>query len=84
MRRPLIQPPWTPVLAAVAAAALVAAGLVVAALNDRAVEAQRHQDAVLRAMGWYVDPPQPRGYPLTLWDESLLAAVRQRGKLWRG
>ena len=49
MRRPLIQPPRTPVLAAVAAAALVAAGLVVAALNDRAVEAQRHQDAVLRA-----------------------------------
>ncbi|MEZ4867794.1 MAG: hypothetical protein R3C14_41090 [Caldilineaceae bacterium] len=41
------------------------------------------QDAVLRAMGWYVDPPQPRGYPLPLWDESILAPVCKRAKLWR-
>lgn len=40
-------------------------------------------DEVLRAFGWYVDPPQPRGYPLPLFDEGLLAPVKLREKLWR-
>lgn len=40
-------------------------------------------DDVIRAMGWYVDPPQPRGYPLRLFDEALLASVKTRSALWR-
>lgn len=40
-------------------------------------------DEVQRAFGWFADPPQPRGYPLPLWDEGLLAPVQQRPALWR-
>lgn len=40
-------------------------------------------DEVIRAMGWYVDPPQPRGYPLPIFDEDLLAPVKTRSALWR-
>lgn len=40
-------------------------------------------DEVIRAMGWYVDPPQPRGYPLPIFDEALLAPVKTRSALWR-
>jgi len=40
-------------------------------------------DEVIRAMQWYVDPPQPRGYPLPPFDEARLATVKAREKLWR-
>ncbi|MFN8495611.1 MAG: hypothetical protein U0350_48910 [Caldilineaceae bacterium] len=40
-------------------------------------------DEVIRALGWYVDPPQPRGYPLPLFDEQLLTPVKTRAALWR-
>lgn len=40
-------------------------------------------DEVIRAMGWYVDPPQPRGYPLPTFDEQLLTPVKTRAALWR-
>jgi hypothetical protein len=42
--------------------------------------------AVLTALGWDVDPPQPTGHTVPSVDESTatrLGRVRRRGKLWR-
>jgi hypothetical protein len=39
--------------------------------------------AVLAAVGYPSPAPQPAGFPLAGFDESLLARVRQRGKRWR-
>ena len=39
---------------------------------------------VLRAFGWRVTPPQPLGYELAPFDETLLAPVKSREqRLWR-
>lgn len=40
-------------------------------------------EAVLRAFGWRVTPPQPQGYSLPPFSEDLLAPVKQRPALWR-
>jgi hypothetical protein len=40
-------------------------------------------DAVLLAMGWRAEPPQPEGHVLPPFDETLLAPVRRRGRMWR-
>jgi hypothetical protein len=40
-------------------------------------------DAVLLAMGWRTEPPQPQGHLLPPFDESLLDPVRRRGRMWR-
>ena len=40
-------------------------------------------ESVIRAMGWPVEPPQPRGYPLPAFDEALLEPVKTRAPLWR-
>lgn len=40
-------------------------------------------DAVLLAMGWRAEPPQPSGHALEPLDEALLEPVRKRGRLWR-
>ena len=40
-------------------------------------------DAVLLAMGWRAAPPQPEGHVLPPFDETLLEAVRRRGRIWR-
>jgi hypothetical protein len=39
--------------------------------------------AVLAAVGYPSPAPQPAGFPLAGFDETLLAGVRQRGKRWR-
>lgn len=41
-------------------------------------------EAVIGAMGWPVEPPQPQGYPLPAFDEALLEPVKTRAALWRG
>jgi hypothetical protein len=38
---------------------------------------------VLGALGWRPDPPQPRGFELAPFDESLLVQARRRTRLWR-
>lgn len=38
---------------------------------------------VVAAMGWPVEPPQPQGYPLPPFDETLLTPVKARTPLWR-
>ena len=40
-------------------------------------------DAVVLAMGWRADPPQPEGHPLAPFDDALLAPVKRRGRMWR-
>jgi hypothetical protein len=40
-------------------------------------------DAVLLAMGWRAEPPQPEGHVLPPFDETLLEPVRRRGRMWR-
>jgi hypothetical protein len=40
-------------------------------------------DAVLLAMGWRAEPPQPRGHVLPPFDEPLLGPVRRRARMWR-
>jgi hypothetical protein len=40
-------------------------------------------DAVLLAMGWRAEPPQPDGHVLPPFDETLLEPVRRRGRMWR-
>jgi hypothetical protein len=48
------------------------------------VTADYYQNAtVIQAMGWLVEPPQPQGYPLPAFDETLLAPVKTRAPLWR-
>ncbi|MBI1777362.1 MAG: hypothetical protein HYR63_18650 [Proteobacteria bacterium] len=42
--------------------------------------------AVIRSLGWRIEPPQPRGHRLIEADEAtwqLLERVKQRGRLWR-
>lgn len=42
-----------------------------------ALEIYYQSDAVLRAMGWRAEPPQPLGHPLEALDRSLLDPVRR-------
>jgi len=48
-----------------------------------ALEAYYQSDAVIRAMGWRTEPPQPLGHAVEPLDETLLDAVRARAPLWR-
>jgi hypothetical protein len=41
------------------------------------------RDLIARLTGYPNRPPQPEGYALEPFDESLLAAVRARGPIWR-
>lgn len=54
-----------------------------AALVLGMVEDYYDADAVLLALGWRVEPPQPNGHPLPAFDGSLLSAVRERAPMWR-
>ena len=40
-------------------------------------------EAVLLAMGWRAEPPQPEGHVLPPFDEALLEPVKRRGRMWR-
>ena len=40
-------------------------------------------ESVLRAFGWRSDPPQPRGFDLPPFDETVLTKAKQRGRVWR-
>jgi hypothetical protein len=40
-------------------------------------------EAVLLAMGWRAEPPQPQGHRLLPFDEALLEPVKRRGRMWR-
>lgn len=40
-------------------------------------------EAVLQAMGWRAEPPQPAGHVLPPFDESLLEPVKRRDRMWR-
>ena len=40
-------------------------------------------EAVLSAVGWRAEPPQPEGHVLPPFDEALLEPVRRRGPTWR-
>ncbi|MEM7127261.1 MAG: gluconate 2-dehydrogenase subunit 3 family protein [Chloroflexota bacterium] len=40
-------------------------------------------EEILRTLGWFARPPQPDGYPLSPFDETLLAPVKGRQKHWR-
>jgi hypothetical protein len=40
-------------------------------------------EAVLLAMGWRAEPPQPQGHALPPFDEALLKPVRRRSRMWR-
>jgi hypothetical protein len=54
-----------------------------AALVFALVEEYYDSDAVITALGWTTDPPQPNGHPLPEFDEDLLAKVRRRAPMWR-
>lgn len=54
-----------------------------ATLLLRAIEEYYDADAVIIALGWSVEPPQPNGHPLPTFDDGLLAQVKRRGALWR-
>jgi hypothetical protein len=54
-----------------------------AALVLAVAEEYYDADAVVLALGWTVEPPQPNGHPLPAFDERLLAAVRRRRPFWR-
>ena len=41
------------------------------------------ETAVLEAFNWRPTPPQPEGYPLHPFDETLLDSVKSKPKLWR-
>ena len=41
------------------------------------------RDVIERLTGYENRPPQPRGYTLEPFDESLLDAVKARGPIWR-
>jgi len=56
---------------------------VFAALLLAVVEEYYDADAVLLAMGWPVEPPQPNGHPLPAFDEALVEKVRKRAPMWR-
>jgi hypothetical protein len=40
-------------------------------------------DVVLLAMGWRAEPPQPQGHVVPPFDETLLAPVKRRARMWR-
>lgn len=40
-------------------------------------------EAVLLAMGWRTEPPQPDGHALPPFDPALLEPVKRRGRMWR-
>jgi hypothetical protein len=54
-----------------------------AALLFALVEDYYDSDAVIAALGWTRDAPQPSGHPLPAFDERLLERVRRRAPLWR-
>jgi hypothetical protein len=54
-----------------------------AALLFALVEEYYDSDAVIAALGWTPDPPQPSGHPLPPFDERLLEKVKRRAPLWR-
>jgi hypothetical protein len=49
----------------------------------RVLQEYYEADAVLLAMGWRAEPPQPEGHVLPPFDETLLEPVRRRGRMWR-
>jgi hypothetical protein len=53
-------------------------GLVLCVLQD-----YYDADAVLRAMGWRAEPPQPSGHVLPPFDGALVEPVKRRGRMWR-
>lgn len=54
-----------------------------AALLYALVEEYYDSDAVISAMGWTIESPQPNGHPLPAFDDDLLASVRRRSPFWR-
>ena len=38
---------------------------------------------VHKRLGWENRPPQPEGYPMAPWDESVLKNIRKRKPFWR-
>jgi hypothetical protein len=40
-------------------------------------------EAVILAMGWRAEPPQPLGHVVPPFDETLLDLVKRRGPTWR-
>lgn len=54
-----------------------------AALVSALVEEYYGSDAVVGALGWSTEPPQPNGHPLPAFDDGLLDRVRRRTPLWR-
>lgn len=52
-------------------------------LVSLALQDYYESEPVLRAMGWRVEPPQPRGHALPPFDDALLDPVRRRGRIWR-
>jgi gluconate 2-dehydrogenase subunit 3-like protein len=40
-------------------------------------------EAVLIAMGWRAEPPQPTGHVVPPLDSALLEPVKRRGRIWR-
>jgi hypothetical protein len=53
------------------------------ALVVLALETYYQSDAVIRALGWRTEPPQPLGHEVDPLDETLLKPVRDRGPMWR-
>ena len=58
-------------------------GQVVTAAYNAYYTDPRVRDLIARLTGYPNRPPQPEGYALEPFDESLLAAVRARGPIWR-
>lgn len=50
------------------------------ALVVLALETYYQSEAVLRAMGWRIEPPQPLGHDVEAFDEKLLDPVRARAR----
>jgi hypothetical protein len=53
------------------------------ALVSQLLQDYYETEAVLLAMGWRAEPPQPRGHVLPPFDETLLDPVKRRGPTWR-
>ncbi|MBM3545596.1 MAG: hypothetical protein FJX54_01480 [Alphaproteobacteria bacterium] len=56
------------------------------ALLTAALMRYYQSDAVMTAMGWRTDPPQPKGRPLAATDAATwerLKKVKSRGRIWR-
>lgn len=54
-----------------------------AALVSRVLQDYYEAEAVIIAMGWRVEPPQPDGHALPPFDDALLAPVKRRRRMWR-